>query len=94
MHLLGIELRKPSFAECTSAAVLAVGCWLLIAGLARAGGITLSTAEAGALLVVVAWGAFSTHIGVGLDRGGRHLAVHFGVCAVLLAGYQSVVPLA
>lgn len=94
MRFLGIDLRKPSFSECTSAAVLAAGCWLLLAGLARAGGVPLSAPEAGALLVVVAWGAFAARIGVGLDRGGRHLAVHVGVCAVLLAGYQAVVPLA
>ena len=94
MRFLGIDLRKPSFAECTSAAVLAVGCWLLIAGLARAGGIALDATDAGALLVVVAWGAFATRIGVGLERGGRHLAVHLGGCALLLATYQSVVPLA
>jgi hypothetical protein len=94
MRLLGIDLRKPSFAECTSAAVFAVGCWLLLAGLARAGGVVLTAAEAGGLLVVVAWGAFATRIGVGLDQGGRHAAVHLAVCATLLAGYQTVVPLA
>jgi hypothetical protein len=94
MQFLGIEFRKPSFSELTSAAVLAAGCWLLLAGLARASGMPLTAAEAGALLVVVAWGAFAARIGVGLDRGGRHLAVHLGVCAFLLAGYQAVVPLA
>lgn len=94
MRLLGIDLRKPSFSECTSAAVLATGCWLLLAGLAKAGGLPLGAAEGGALLVVVAWGAFATRIGIGLDRGARHLAVHLGVCAMLLGGYQAIVPLA
>ena len=94
MQLLGIDFRKPSFSELTSAAVLAAGCWLLLAGLARAGGMPLNAAEAGALLVVVTWGAFAARIGVGLDRGGRHLAVHVGICGLLLAGYQAVVPLA
>jgi hypothetical protein len=88
MQVFGIVLRKPSSGELTVAAVMAVGCWLAIAGLARACGHPLSANDAGALLVVVAWGCIGARFGLRLDRGPRHVAAHLAVGALLLGLYR------
>jgi hypothetical protein len=94
MKLFGIELRKPSFNELTAAAVMAVGLWVAAVGLARASGHALEAGDDGALLVVSVWGCVGARLGVRLDRGGRHLAAHFGVGAILLGVYQAALALA
>jgi hypothetical protein len=88
MQLFGIVLRRPSSGELTVAAVMAVGCWLAIAGLARASGHPLAAADAGALLVVVAWGCIGARCGLRFDRGPRHIAAHLAVGGLLLGLYQ------
>jgi hypothetical protein len=93
MTLLGIVLRKPSFGEITAAAVMALGAWIAVAGLARASGHPLDSADAGALLVVIAWAAIGTRFGVRLDQGPRHLAAHLAVSALLLGAYQGALAL-
>jgi hypothetical protein len=94
MTLFGIELRKPSCNELTAAAVMAVGLWLAAVGLARASGHALEAGDAGALLVMSAWGCIGTRLGVRLDLGGRHFAAHVGVAAILLGLYQAAFTLA
>jgi len=47
-----------------------------------------------ALLVVSVWGCVGARLGVALGKGGRHLAAHIGVNAVLLAIYQGAIVLA
>ena len=88
MKLLGIALRKPSFAEITAAAVMAIGAWIAIAGLAKASGHPLDSVDAGALLVVIAWATIGTRCGLRFDHGPRHVAAHVAVSAVLLGAYQ------
>lgn len=91
MHLIGIPLRKPSFGEVTSAAVLAVGLWLLALGLIRATDMAVTRIDAGALLLVAMWGCVGGHVGVRVDKGQRHLVANLLVSGVLLAVYQGSV---
>jgi hypothetical protein len=94
MTFLGIKLRRPSFNEVTAATVMAVGIWLAVIGLAQVSGNALEAGDAGALLVVSVWGCVGVRLGVGFGKGGRHLAAHIGVSAVLLAIYQGALVLA
>jgi hypothetical protein len=94
MTLFGIQLRKPSFNEVTAATVMAVGLWIAVIGLAKASGQALQASDAGALLVVSVWGCLGARLGVGIGKGGRHLAAHLGINAVLLAIYQGAIVLA
>jgi len=88
MTLFGIELRRPSFNEVTAATVMAVGLWLLVIGVAQVTGHALQARDAGAVLVVAMWGCIGARVGFGVGQGGRHLAAHIGVSAMLLALYQ------
>src|SRR5664280_2572236 len=88
MKLLGIVLRKPSFGEITAAAIMALGAWIAVAGLAKASGHPLDRGDAGALLIVIAWAAIGTRLGLRLDHGPRHVAAHVAISAVLLGAYQ------
>jgi len=94
MTFLGIQLRRPSFNELTAATVMAVGLWVAVVGLARASGHALQAHDAGAILVVAVWGCIGARLGFAIAKGGRHLAVHFGVSAVLLGIYQGALVLA
>jgi hypothetical protein len=94
MTFLGIELRRPTFNEITAATVMAVGLWVAVIGLAQVSGHALQARDAGALLVVSVWGCIGARVGVGIGKGGRHLAAHVGINAVLLALYQGAVVLA
>jgi len=93
MTLFGIELRKPSFNEITAATVMAVGLWISAVGLARATGHALEAGDAGALLVVTVWACVGARLGLGVDKGRRHLAAHLGVSAALLGLYQGALVL-
>lgn len=88
MNLLGISLRRPRFWEITASAVMASGLWVAILGLVKVGGWTLSGRDAGALLIVMLWGAISARVGVRIGQGLQHLAANLIVSAVLLGGYQ------
>ena len=46
------------------------------------------------VLVVAVWGCIGVRLGFGIAKGGRHLAAHFGVSAVLLGLYQGALVLA
>lgn len=94
MTFLGIELRRPTFNEVTAATVMAVGLWVAVIGLAQVSGHALQARDAGALLVVSVWGCIGARLGVGIGKGGRHLAAHVGVNAVLLMLYQGALVLA
>ncbi|MGZ8260164.1 MAG: hypothetical protein ACXWUL_06390 [Caldimonas sp.] len=94
MTFLGIELRRPSFNEVTAATVMAVGLWVAVIGLAQVSGHALQSQDAGALLVVSVWGCIGARLGVGVAKGGRHLAAHLGVTTVLLTLYQGALVLA
>jgi hypothetical protein len=94
MMLFGIQLRRPTFNEVTAATVMAVGLWVAVIGLAQVSGHALQARDAGALLVVSIWGCIGARLGVGVGKGGRHLAAHVGVNAVLLAIYQGALVLA
>jgi hypothetical protein len=88
MTLFGIQLRRPSFNEVTAATVMAVGLWVLVIGVAQVTGHALQARDAGAVLVVAMWGCIGARVGFGVGQGGRHLAAHIGVSAMLLALYQ------
>jgi hypothetical protein len=94
MTLFGIELRRPSFNEITAATVMAVGLWVAVIGLAQATGHGLQARDAGAVLVVAIWGCIGVRVGFGVGKGGRHLAAHVGVSAILLGLYQGALVLA
>jgi len=94
MKFIGIPLRKPSFGEVTAAAVMGCGLWLLLVGLAHAAGLPMERADAGALLVVVMWGALSARVGIHVGHGDRHLLANLAVSALLLGAYQAAMTLA
>lgn len=89
MHLIGIPLRKPSFAELTAAGVMAAGLFVLAIGVAHALAWPLGRVEAGALLVVLMWGCVSVRVGIHIGRGQRHLAANLLVSAALLGAYEA-----
>jgi hypothetical protein len=89
-----LPLRKPSFSEITAAGVMAAGLWCAVLALLRAFGMPLGAGDAGALLVVVAWGCLAVRIGVDLGKGGRHLIAHLLVSAALLGAYEGLRALA
>ena len=93
MTFFGIALRRPSFNEVTAATVMAVGLWVAVIGLAKFSGHALQAHDAGAILVVAVWGCIGARLGFAIAKGGRHLAVHFGVSAVLLGIYQGALVL-
>ncbi len=88
MKVLGIPLRKPTSGELTGAAVMAVGLWLAALGLLRLTAVEIGRADAGALLLVIAWGCVSARLGIRVDRGRRHLAANLLVSGALLACYH------
>jgi hypothetical protein len=94
MTFLGIELRRPSFNEVTAATVMAVGLWVAVIGLAKVNGHALQSHDAGAVLVVAVWGCIGVRLGFGVGQGGRPLAAHLGVSAMLLGLYQGALVLA
>ena len=94
MTFFGIELRRPSFNEVTAASVMAVGLWVAVIGLAHVSGHALQARDAGAVLVVAVWGCIGVRLGFGVGQGGRHLAAHLGVSAMLLGLYQGALVLA
>lgn len=93
MKLLGIEIRKPSYHEFTAATVMAVGLWVAAIGCAYASGRALDAVEAGALLMMCAWGCIAARIGLDMGRNSRHVIVHVGVSALLLGFYQGALAL-
>ena len=90
MNLIGIPLRKPSSNELTASAVMGVGLWLACIGLMLAFNIPLNRADAGALLLVVAWGCLSARVGIRIDKGQRHVVAQVMVSAVLLGAYAGI----
>jgi hypothetical protein len=88
MKLLGIALRRPSFGEFTSSAVLGVGLWLALVGVLRASGVDLTRADAACALVVVLWSCVAVRLGIDIARGPRHLVANTAVCGVLLGLLQ------
>lgn len=94
MKFIGIPLRKPAFAELTAASVMAVGVWAAIVGLLLATRISFDRADAGALLLVLAWACLSTRLGIRVGQDGRHLLANLVGCTVLLGVYQVVLLLA
>ena len=94
MKLIGIPLRKPAFAELTAAAILAVGLWAAAVGLMLANQMALDRADAGALLLVLAWACLSTRMGIHVGQNRRHLLANLLGCTLLLGVYQLVLLLA
>lgn len=88
MIVFGIELRRPSFNQVTSATILAVGLWVAALGLARAGGVALTLVEAVAALAVLLWSCIAVQMGVDVARGRRHLALNVVVNSLLLGACQ------
>lgn len=94
MNIIGIPLRKPNFAELTAASILAVGLWMACLGVMRAAQLEIGSADAGALLIVVAWACLSTRLGIRVGLGQRHLVANLLVSGVLLGLYEGVRTLA
>ena len=67
---------------------MAVGLWVAAIGFAYASGHALDSVEAGALLMMCAWGCIGTRLGLDMGRSGRHVAAHIGVSVLLLGAYQ------
>lgn len=89
MKLIGIPLRRPNFGELTAAAVMATGLWLFALGVIRAAQWPIDRMDAGALLIMVAWGCISVRLGIRVGMGNRHLLANLLVSGALLLVYQS-----
>jgi len=90
MTLFGITTRRPSFAEVTAASLMALGVWLGAVALLFRLNHAPTGFDAGALLVVLAWGCIGVRLGIRLDHGGRHVLANFAISAVLLGVYAGV----
>jgi hypothetical protein len=88
MKLIGIALRKPSFGELTAAAVMATGVWLATLGVLSAVHHPIGKADAGALLLIVAWACVSARLGIRIGLGHRHLLANMAGTGLLLALYE------
>jgi hypothetical protein len=89
MNLIGIPLRRPKFAELTASAVMATGLWLAVLGFTYVAQLPMDRMDAGALLLVVAWGCVSARVGIRVGMGHRHLLANVLVSGALLLVYQS-----
>ncbi|HWH84533.1 MAG TPA: hypothetical protein VNU71_20070 [Burkholderiaceae bacterium] len=87
--LFGIALRRPSFDDITAASVLAVGLWLLTAGLLSRLGSPLDAFDAGASLLVIEWACVAAQVGVRPNLGARHLLANLAVSALLIGVYAA-----
>lgn len=94
MTLFGIPTRLPSFAEVTAASLMALGVWLGAIALLIRLDQALTAFDAGALLVVLAWGCIGVRLGIRLDQGRRHVLANLAVSALLLGLYAAVWELA
>ena len=94
VNFIGIPLRKPAFAELTAATVMAVGLWAAAVGLLLASGVGLDRADAGALLLALAWACLSARLGIHVGQDRRHLLANLLGCTLLLGAYQLVLLLA
>lgn len=93
MKIIGIPLRKPTFAEITNSAILAAGLWLACVGIWQTSVGTMTRIEAGAALLVIAWSCLCVRLGIRIDKGPRHLAVNLLIGGTILAAYQVLVNL-
>jgi hypothetical protein len=91
MKIIGVELRKPTFNELTTSAVMAAGLWIAYIGVAKAVGSTLDPANAGGMLLVIFWGCVCARFGIRIDRGVRHLVLNVAFGGVLLLAYQAAI---
>jgi hypothetical protein len=88
MKIIGIPLRKPNSTEVTAAMVMGTGLWIACIGLLHAARFDMGRGEAGALLLVTAWGCLSARVGIRIGMGHRHLLANLLVSALLLAAYE------
>lgn len=87
MQIFGIPTRLPSFAEVTAASVMALGVWLGAVALLFRLDHAPTAFDAGALLLVLAWGCIGVRLGIRLDRGRRHVLANIAISALLLGLY-------
>lgn len=90
MNIFGIPTRRPSFSEVTAASLMALGVWLGAVALLFRLDHAPTAFDAGALLVVLAWGCIGVRLGIRPDRGSRHVMANLAVSAVLLGFYAGV----
>jgi len=90
VKLIGISLRKPAFAELTAATILAVGLWVAAVGVLLASHVSFDRADAGALLLVLAWACVGARMGIRVGQDRRHLLANLLGCTLLLGVYQLV----
>lgn len=90
MQIFGIPTRLPSLLEVTAASVMALGVWLGAVALLFRLDHAPTAFDAGALLVVLAWGCIGVRLGFRLDRGMRHVLANFAISALLLGLYIGV----
>ncbi|MBC3871499.1 hypothetical protein [Undibacterium oligocarboniphilum] len=87
MTILGIELRRPTYWEFTSAVVFGVAIW---SALVILGWSSETRIGAGANLAAIVFGCVSNAIGIEVKKGGRHLAVNVLGCILVLALYHAI----
>ncbi|MDO9074252.1 MAG: hypothetical protein Q7U73_13400 [Rubrivivax sp.] len=89
MEVFRIVTRQHSFAEVTAASVMALGVWLCAVGLLFRLGHAPTAFNAGALLVVLAWGCIGVRLSIRPNLGGRHALANFAIPALLLRLYAA-----
>lgn len=89
MTLFGIPLRRPSYAQFTSAVILGVGLWAALLGVLHVNGVALTRVDAACALIVVLWSCIAVQLGIHVGRGARHLALNVAVSALLLGAMQA-----
>jgi len=93
MNVFGIALRRPRFSELTAAAVMAAGLWMLVLGGLHILQMPTDRADAGALLLMIAWGCMSVRFGLRMDQGQRPALLNLAGAAFLMGVYQGALTL-
>ncbi len=88
MQIFGFTLKRPAYRETTATAVLAVGLWLTLAGLAARTDPDITRVDLACLLAVIWMVLMGRHIGVDPGRSWRALSFHVATCAAAVGALR------
>lgn len=91
MRWIGIEMRRPGFWEFTSASVMAVGLWVLLAGIASRVSPQMTSADFASLLVVMWLAVIGALMGLDPRKSRAAAGLQLAVCSLAAVVVHAVV---